>query len=145
VGMLGIPLRANIPVAIALVWISNPITLIPLYFAFYWLGTLVVREPPLTYESWSLLMGEAFDTAKGEGLWAGLLDLGEALGSEVVWPMAVGSFIMATALAVPTYHLVLLWAQRRRNRDHQEGGDGGAVQEPPALSSPPHPEEEVSP
>ena len=59
VAMLAIPLRANIPVAMALVWISNPLTMVPLYFCFYWLGNLIVRQPRLTYGVWEERVGEA--------------------------------------------------------------------------------------
>lgn len=116
VGALGIPLRANIPVALALVWLSNPVTMLPLYFAFYLVGTVVLAEPALDYGALSGRLDAAWETARGQGLVAGLDDLLEFLGGEVVWPMAIGSFIMATALAVAAYHGALLWATRREQR-----------------------------
>ncbi len=141
VGVLGIPLRANIPVAVALVWLSNPVTMVPLYFAFYLVGTLVLAQPALDYSVLSERIDLAWETAQGQGLWAGLRGLFDFLGSEVVWPMAVGSFIMATALAVAAYHGALLWATRRaqrleqdfENRQQAEAAGAGVQDGPPAM------------
>ncbi len=36
--------RANIPLAITCVWISNPVTWIPIYFSNYVLGTILLNE-----------------------------------------------------------------------------------------------------
>jgi uncharacterized protein (DUF2062 family) len=129
-------------VSLAIVWISNPLTMVPLYFCFYWVGNLIVREPVRSYASWTEQMSEALEVARGDGWWAGLKDLADLLGSEVFWPMAVGSFIMATAAAVPTYHFVLIWARRRRNSTSQEDPPADFVQE---RMSPPRPDTEPSP
>ena len=136
VGILGIPLRANIPVAVALVWVSNPVTMVPLYFLYYRLGTLVLAEPGLTYAVLSERLDAAYELARGEGLWAGLMDLFSSLGSEVVWPMAIGSFIMASAFAVLAYHGVLLYARRRPVGTETTAA---GVQGAPAAERPPEP------
>ncbi len=142
VGILAIPLRANIPVGLALVWISNPLTLLPLYFAYYWLGALIVAQPSLGFEDVAERLGQVHSHLLEEGLLGALGKLGEDLGEAVFWPMIVGSFIMATAVSVPTYHLVLLWAQRRATRRqieriHLDNPGAEAVQgEPGEVRSP---------
>lgn len=145
VGMLGIPLRANIPVAVALVWISNPVTMVPLYFLYYWLGTRVLAEPGLTYAVLSDRVDTSYRMARGEGLWAGLADLFSSLGSEVVWPMAIGSFIVATAFAVLAYHGVLLYARRRPAGTPEGVRDVQSTPGPPTAVRTPGPSSEPGP
>jgi uncharacterized protein (DUF2062 family) len=41
---LAIYFDANLPIAVALVWITNPLTWGPLYYAAYWVGTLVMGQ-----------------------------------------------------------------------------------------------------
>ena len=38
--------RCNLPIAVALVWISNPITIPPIFFACYKFGTWLLEIPP---------------------------------------------------------------------------------------------------
>jgi uncharacterized protein (DUF2062 family) len=40
--------RVNLPLSVALVWITNPLTMPPIYFATYRLGALLLGEPPIT-------------------------------------------------------------------------------------------------
>lgn len=43
--LLCIWLRCNIPIAIAFVWISNPLTIPPMFFFTYLLGTWILGQP----------------------------------------------------------------------------------------------------
>jgi len=38
-------IRANVPVAFATIWISNPFTIVPIFFFAYWLGTVILGVP----------------------------------------------------------------------------------------------------
>lgn len=42
--------RANILIAIAMCWISNPVTMVPLYYSYYRVGLVVANERPMTQE-----------------------------------------------------------------------------------------------
>lgn len=108
-GAMAVPLRANVPVALAMCWISNPITVVPLYFVFYWLGALLLGQAASGYRDMADRLAESFGAIAERGLLEGL----GTLGYEVIWPMCVGSFVIATVVAVPSYH-VLLWVLRRR-------------------------------
>lgn len=121
---LAVPLRANVPVAIAMVWISNPITVVPLYFAFYWLGSLLLGTPGQSYMAVAGSMRDAFEMVPTEGLLAAL----SKLGSEVLWPMTVGSLVIASAAAVPTYHILLRLARRRLERKLLAGLEAGELE-----------------
>ena len=38
-------LKANVPISIALIWISNPLTMPPMFYATYKIGTWILNEP----------------------------------------------------------------------------------------------------
>lgn len=44
-----IVIRVNLPVSVAIVWLTNPITMPPLFYAAYWVGTLLMDIPPDTH------------------------------------------------------------------------------------------------
>lgn len=46
---LALLFRVNLPMAVALVWITNPLTMPPLYFICYELGRWVMGLPPLPF------------------------------------------------------------------------------------------------
>lgn len=50
--------RCNLPVAVAMVWITNPVTMGPMFYGAYMLGTVVLNEPAKNIEftiSWDWL------------------------------------------------------------------------------------------
>ena len=51
--------RVNLPLSVALVWITNPVTMTPIFYFAYLVGTVFVGQPPQTFEielSWAWLM-----------------------------------------------------------------------------------------
>ncbi|MEX1082169.1 MAG: DUF2062 domain-containing protein [Halofilum sp. (in: g-proteobacteria)] len=90
--------RGNFPVAFVISWISNPVTMAPLYMGYHALGEVLF----------------------GPILRAGmrLLGYGENLALEVVY-VALGSLIVAAPVAAAGYLLLLWgwgnWIIRRRN------------------------------
>ncbi len=44
-GLLRLILRFNVVIAFAFTWVNNPITLIPMYYAYYVLGSLLLGKP----------------------------------------------------------------------------------------------------
>lgn len=53
--VLAIYFEANLPVAVALVWITNPLTWVPMYYAAYWVGTLVMGQSSFGFSEFSAL------------------------------------------------------------------------------------------
>lgn len=45
---LSVALRVNIPVTLTAIFITNPVTMVPLYYAAYWSGCYVLGLKPLT-------------------------------------------------------------------------------------------------
>lgn len=119
--VLSVPLAANVPVGLAMCWITNPVTLVFFYFAFYWLGALMLGRSPEGFGAVAGNLREAF----GDG--GSMADALAVLGGELMWPMLVGSVVVASACAFPTYHL-LLWIFRRRVTSQEEASAGPSVQ-----------------
>lgn len=44
---LAIPLRANLPISVGLVWVTNPVTMPPIFYANYKLGAWLLGTPTL--------------------------------------------------------------------------------------------------
>ena len=91
--------RANIPLSVALVWISNPLTMAPMLYANYKFGAWILQSPTYQLE---------FEWSRS---W--ILDQ-----LHVLWkPLYAGSFAGGLILAVITFFTVqLLWSwQVKRN------------------------------
>jgi uncharacterized protein (DUF2062 family) len=77
-----IPARVNLPISVALVWITNPITMPPIFYSTYRVGTWVLDTPAST-ESFQLSL-EYFSHSMSE-IWQPLL-----LGSLICALLAAG-------------------------------------------------------
>ena len=92
--------RVNLPISVALVWITNPITIPPMFYFAYWVGTQILGTPP---------QNEAFQFSL-EWLQHGGLN-------EIFIPLLVGSLICAIASAIAGYCLILwIWRWRAVER-----------------------------
>lgn len=43
-------IRANVLIAVAMCWISNPVTFIPMYYGYYRLGLVIMQDKPISME-----------------------------------------------------------------------------------------------
>jgi uncharacterized protein len=92
--------RANVAVSVACTLITNPLTIVPLYFAAYLLGAWMLDLPTL---SWDLFKAALLHS---DSFWDSLLHLWSLVGE----PLVLGSLVMALSLSVTGYLLVkLLW------------------------------------
>ena len=115
--------RCNLPVAVVLVWISNPVTVAPLFFAAHKLGGWMLGIPP----------GEFRIELSVRWL---LDELGE------VWePFLLGCFVMGLASAILGQvairlvwraHVMVSWRERRIRRRRN---GGAASDEAPAAAA----------
>lgn len=56
-----IPCRVNLPISVALVWLTNPVTMPPVFYAAYTIGTWLLGIPPTEFHfemSWTWLTRE---------------------------------------------------------------------------------------
>ena len=89
---LALIVRANLPLIVALQWISNPLTMAPIYFADYEIGLLILELLGVDYGRNKLLTAE-FD-------WSGMefADLWELV--DTFPPMMVGGSVVGISLGV---------------------------------------------
>lgn len=104
---LAIVLRVNLPIAVALVWITNPVTMPPIYYFCYRIGAWLLDTP--------------LDVVKFQISW-------EWLGTELlrVWkPFLLGSLLVGTVCAAAGYfgmhalwrwHVIREWEKRKLKR-----------------------------
>lgn len=102
--LVALVLRVNLPIAVLSVWLTNPLTMLPIFYWEYRLGSLILELPlkPFSIElSWAWLAAELQD------MWR---------------PLLLGAFITATVVASTAYVLInLTWrlvvtARYRRRR-----------------------------
>ena len=107
VAALAIATRCNLPMAVALVWVTNPLTFTPMFLFAYRLG------------AWLLDMEPAFNEL--DLSWASL----RASFAALWWPLIVGCLVcgwvggltlMVVARLTWRFHILRRWRQRRRRR-----------------------------
>lgn len=109
--LLAIMFRANLPLSIALVWLTNPLTAVPVWYGTYLLGSVLLgMEPTWTVDENSL-------EAVGDAMWANF--------GQIYIPILVGSLIAGIVLAAAGWagahqawraHIRLQWRQRAERR-----------------------------
>ena len=89
------------------VYVSNPITVVPLYVFFYAVGTWFVAST-MTVTEFRVRLTGVFDSPAG--------DLAHFVFIDVGWPMLLGSAVTASIGAVITYPLIRRLLERRRGK-----------------------------
>ncbi|MFW5825151.1 MAG: DUF2062 domain-containing protein [Marinobacter sp.] len=92
-------LNANLPLSVALVWISNPLTMPPIFYFNYKVGAMLLDRPVATFEfqlSWRWLSERIM---------------------EIGVPLYIGSVAVATLLACLSYLTIQYLWRRKVRRD----------------------------
>lgn len=104
---VAIVVRCNLPIAVALVWITNPLTIAPIFFATYKLGTWLLDTPTMNLNitfTWEWINSEL------HRIWKPLL----------VGSLCAGSFFSivsyATIKILWHWHVGYQWRHRRERR-----------------------------
>ncbi|HHQ13548.1 MAG TPA: DUF2062 domain-containing protein, partial [Chromatiales bacterium] len=86
--LLAMLLRVNLPIAAIMVWITNPVTMVPVFYSEYRIG--------------AMLLGLPVQNIAIEPSWQWLRE-----GFQLIWkPLLLGSFITATIVASVAYVVV---------------------------------------
>ena len=120
-------LRANKVLAAAGVWLTNPITFIPIYYSCYLAGTVIYRVEPIRMAAFEAL-AEDFT-----------VDSFLHLGERIVAPMLIGCVVLGLLFGLLTYvvtrRLVLNVRLRRAKQEEREAREADLRRSDPALSS----------
>jgi len=113
--LLSLFIRMNRTAALASVWLNNPLTLIPVFFFNYLVGTWLLFRRPVGWADFDQAVRTALVYRHWyENAWAMFITLGR-LTLEIAWPLWLGSVIVATAISVPTY-FVVRWLATKYHR-----------------------------
>lgn len=104
--------RGNKILAIAGVWISNPVTFVPFYYSCYRVGLWF-------YTPVSRLGTAEFRALAADASMTRMLEMGKAL----VVPLTVGSLVLGIPAGVLTYFGLRLFLRRRRRAAKREEAD----------------------
>lgn len=99
--MLAIIFKVNLPISVSLVWVSNPITWIPLYGAGYLLGAKILGiEVPDEALTMGWLLSQVVPLWLGSLILGSLLSLTGYLATRALWRL----------------HILRSWEKRRMDR-----------------------------
>ena len=111
-----VALRANVPAAVASTLVTNPLTVGPIYYAAWHLGSAILGQPAGTPPAPA---SGAEPPAPGAGGWRHAMHRILGVGK----PLLLGLALLATVVGVSTYALVsaawtlsVRWKRRRRRR-----------------------------
>ena len=104
----------NRAAALILIYISNPLTVAPIYYGLYAVGSLVVPGQATLEQFQQILSFEGF-----AGWWQALSEL----ATDVGMPLAVGTLLVAPAGAIATYPITRMLLTWYRGSDPPASGD----------------------
>ncbi len=103
--LLAILLRINLPISVMLVWLTNPLTIGPIFYSAYKLGQLIIGDPVLIIEADEL--GLTWFKENFDKIWQ---------------PLFLGSFILGAFFSAIGYfgmrlfwrfHVIKRWREKR--------------------------------
>ena len=113
--IVGTIIRANRLAGVAMVYISNPFTVLPIYWLDYWVGSLLLGFDYMTYEKFEQTCNTFMVELNTVGLWTATIHSVKN-HSDIAWSLSLGGLILGVICAIPIYPLTLrvVWAHRRR-------------------------------
>lgn len=121
IGRYLLRIHLSLPVAVAMVWITNPFSLPPLFYLYYLIGTSLLWIFPIdapslltTLAIWQGSLGRGVEAGS---LWAVWLErMGIRLLLEYGWPVLLGSLVCAIPAALLSYAISFVILRHYRMR-----------------------------
>ncbi len=146
--IMGIQMSVAVPIclaiganplpAIPIIWLTNPLTALPIYGFNYWVGIQLVAGPDMA--TFRREFDAALKTLEASGAQAFASQLFDN-GLRLAYPLWVGSAVVGGVLALMTYYGVLYGVmsvrfrlrrlRNKRRREEQERALAQAQEEPP--------------
>jgi hypothetical protein len=107
--------------AVIPVWISNPLTLVPIYGSTYWVGWQLTGGP--TTGQFIDRLRAVVSRLEGHGFWEFLDRFGQllTLGADTLAPLTVGGIVVGLAAGALSYGLIRLMIRWYPNRSTGQG------------------------
>jgi uncharacterized protein len=102
-------LRANKAIGVAVVWISNPATFVPIYYFCYVVGRTMLRRETVHHRWWAELAHPP------PGWWDGIAFYWSRL-MQIAVPLWVGCIVVGVLTAYPTYYILYVTIRAYRLR-----------------------------
>lgn len=129
IAMISLVIPANRLAGFIMVYISNPLTVVPIYWFDYWLGLKCLGRKGLSRNDFEMLWAEAQNKAAEAGWYEGSLELMRSFGDDVLGPMFLGGTVVGLILGLPAYPLTLRFVNRYRAMKEDEAvAETGAVE-----------------
>jgi uncharacterized protein (DUF2062 family) len=102
--------KANKAIGLPIVWISNPATVVPIFYACYVVGRVILQHDPISVDWWQTLANPPADWwPKVSFYWSRLM--------EIAGPLWVGCLFVASIMGYVTYYgtyHAIRWYRLRR-------------------------------
>jgi uncharacterized protein len=109
-GLLRLLFRYNVVVAFAFTFVNNPVTILPMYYGFYWLGCVILGDPALmSMEDFHKLIHPMISAGH---FWEAVKEF-LALGADLLLKWTIGAAIASGVIAAIGY-AVGYWLLRKR-------------------------------
>lgn len=116
--------RVNLPMTVVLVWVSNPLTMIPLIYVSYFVGSLLLGIPMPSGSEIHQLVGYLGDVVGG--IFSGNAPVAERMISRHIEPLLLGTLVTGFLFGCTGYvlmriywrwHVVSTWKKRQLQRN----------------------------
>jgi uncharacterized protein (DUF2062 family) len=104
--------RANRVAGIVMVFISNPLTMVPIYWADYWVGAKLLGSEMISKEDFAAIWTRIIEAGMIGGIREGFV----VLTGAIFLPMMLGGTLIGFVLAVPLYPITYRAVEARRRR-----------------------------
>jgi uncharacterized protein len=98
---------ANKAAGLPVVWISNPATIVPIYWLCYEVGCFLLQTPRINQEWWA-------GFAHPPSGWTQFVQFYWTRAVQIGWPLWVGGCVVGIVFSLPTYYLVYWLIYRYR-------------------------------